>query len=596
MKKVKLLAIAPYEGMAEIINSLSYDRPNIDTTVRVGNLHTGLKIAKELSYQDYDVILSRGGTADLIRKEIDVPVIDAQISVYDMLRSIKMAESYAGKFAIVGFQSITQCAHMLCDLLQLDIDIFTFESISHVEPVLKSLKEKDYQLVVCDMIGSITAQEFGLNSIMVPSGTESIAAALDEAVKLVNSYLYVRKQKDIFQKALIYDNQDVIIYDSKGNLWFSSIHNNDLKSPILNMVQTYLPAFSKTDGQSFARQIDGCILSITSKHLYYDNEAYILLCIQKKETLFQENDNILSIYNKSEDVANDFTTYYSGMNRVGSAQYLIDEYSTSYFPVLITGEIGTGKDKAAYLLYKNGPYQTSPYYVIDCNMINDKKWYSLIRDEKSPLNNLYTTIYFKNIEALSDVQFTTLLSFLDSSDLAKRNRLIFSMITPLDEKANIHNYLASQLSCLSLPLLPLRERTEDIPSITTLYINELNSSLGKQIVGFQPQAIELMKSYPWPRNLDQLRRIIRQLVTVTNTSYITTESVQSLLRLENISDHKSSSSISSDSLNLKQTLDEITYDIIRMVLEEENMSKDKTARRLGISRSTLWRILKAHEK
>lgn len=594
MKKIKLLAIAPYEGMAEIISALSVQKPDIDITVRVGNLHTGLKIAQELSSQDYDVILSRGGTADMIRKEIDLPVVDAQISVFDMLRSIKMAESYSGKFAIAGFQSITNCAHMLCDLLQLNIDIFTFESTQQVLPILKSLKEQDYQLVVCDMIGSITASELGLNSIMVPSGTESIASALEEAVKLVNTSAHVRKQKEIFQKALIYDNQDVIIYDPKGNLWFSSISNNELKSPILNMVQTYLPAFSKTDGQSFAKQVDKYLLTITNQHLYYDNEQYTLLCIQKKEALFQEEDPTISIYNKGDTTVADFTTYYNSANNVGSIQYLIDEYSSSYFPVLITGEVGTGKDKAAHLLYKNGPYQNAPYYVIDCNKINDKKWNSLMLDEKSPLNNLHTTIYFKNVETLSDSQFTALLTFLDHSELAKRNRLIFSLMTGSNEKSSIRNYLANQLSCLLLALLPLRERIEDIPSITTLYINELNASLGKQIVGFQPQAMDLMKNYSWPHNLDQLRRIIKQLVTITKTSYITEESVGHILKSEDISEYKALDVISSE-LDLKQTLDEITYDIIRIVLDEEKMNKEKTAKRLGISRSTLWRILKTHE-
>ena len=45
-------------------------------------------------------------------------------------------------------------------------------------------------------------------------------------------------------------------------------------------------------------------------------------------------------------------------------------------------------------------------------------------------------------------------------------------------------------------------------------------------------------------------------------------------------------------LDHSQTMEEINYQIIQMVLKEENGSKEKTSRRLGISRSTLWRILK----
>ncbi|MCI9560626.1 hypothetical protein D3Z55_10415 [Clostridiaceae bacterium] len=48
--------------------------------------------------------------------------------------------------------------------------------------------------------------------------------------------------------------------------------------------------------------------------------------------------------------------------------------------------------------------------------------------------------------------------------------------------------------------------------------------------------------------------------------------------------------------NLDQSLADITYDIIRQVMREENDNHSRSAQRLGISRSTLWRILKNHEK
>ncbi|WP_334196206.1 helix-turn-helix domain-containing protein [Muricomes intestini] len=46
---------------------------------------------------------------------------------------------------------------------------------------------------------------------------------------------------------------------------------------------------------------------------------------------------------------------------------------------------------------------------------------------------------------------------------------------------------------------------------------------------------------------------------------------------------------------MTQTLDDINYQIIQTVLNEEHGNKEKTSKRLGISRSTLWRILKNHE-
>ena len=68
-------------------------------------------------------------------------------------------------------------------------------------------------------------------------------------------------------------------------------------------------------------------------------------------------------------------------------------------------------------------------------------------------------------------------------------------------------YYKTETRYLVLRLKPLRERTEDIPGIATLYISQINNELGKQIVGFEPEAMALMKQYSWRENLSQFKRI-----------------------------------------------------------------------------------------
>lgn len=63
------------------------------------------------------MILSRGGTADLLSRETDIPALDISISLGDILQAIKLAENYRAKFAIVGFPSITERARLICNLL-----------------------------------------------------------------------------------------------------------------------------------------------------------------------------------------------------------------------------------------------------------------------------------------------------------------------------------------------------------------------------------------------------------------------------------------------------------------------------------------------
>ena len=65
---------------------------------------------------------------------------------------------------------------------------------------------------------------------------------------------------------------------------------------------------------------------------------------------------------------------------------------------------------------------------------------------------------------------------------------------------------------------PLRERVFEIPALCSLYLNEFNAESTHQVIGFVPEAMELLQSYPWPGNMDQLKRIIRQLTLTAERS------------------------------------------------------------------------------
>ena len=63
----RILAIAPYESMRNLIVNLCADRPEIQLTALVGDLEEGAKLVQTIPSEDYDIIISRGGTAEIIR-------------------------------------------------------------------------------------------------------------------------------------------------------------------------------------------------------------------------------------------------------------------------------------------------------------------------------------------------------------------------------------------------------------------------------------------------------------------------------------------------------------------------------------------------
>ena len=91
-------------------------------------------------------------------------------------------------------------------------------------------------------------------------------------------------------------------------------------------------------------------------------------------------------------------------------------------------------------------------------------------------------------------------------------------------------------------------------------------------------------------NLDQLRRVIREAYLNTDDPYIGTDSVRQVLEKEKRLYYMSVPDY--NPADLSGTLEDITRRIIMQVYQEENYNQSKTAARLGISRTTLWRMMK----
>lgn len=588
MRKIRVLAIAPYEGMAKLILDVANDYENIDITTYIGNLDIGAKIAKEQIYNNYDVIISRGGTANLIRESVDIPVVEVSISAQDVLSAIKSTENYEGKFVIAGFSNTTEYAKMICEIMNYNIPIITFNNSDDAYEKLKELQNNEVSLVVSDMIGSMTARQLGMNSILLSSGVESIRQAFDEIIKLMDAFNYLNKQKYIFQNIILDNISNVIIYDEYKSIWFSKFSSDDIKNDISNIIIEYIDLFFEKDYCSIEKVVDDTIYLFKVKHYFYNDKKYVAVNIEYRINVLNNKDKIFEIYNKNYNIMD----VYSSANFIGDISKYIYDYAKISLPVFLFGENGTGKDKAASMIYENSQYQNNPMYVIDCKKLNDKKFSYIINNENSPLYTLNTTIYFKDVSFLSQLQINQLMDIDNQTKLRKRIRLIFSMVENKDayEKyKDIYNFVINNFECVVLKLPSLRERKKDIPNIVTLYINQISIQYGNQIVGFQEDAMEEIKKFNWIYNLKQLKRVIKELVITTKSSYINKEETLKMLSKEMLSYSKENINIG---LDLEKSLQEINYDIIRIVLEQENNNKEKAAKRLGISRSTLWRLLK----
>jgi transcriptional regulator with PAS, ATPase and Fis domain len=590
--KIKILGIAPYEAMKTSMQKIAEERSDIDLDVYAGDLNDGVEIFNHNRQNNYDVIISRGGTAEMVGKMTSIPVVEISLSVYDILRAIKLAENYSNSYAIVGFPSITETAHMLCTLLQYNIDIVTVHSVDEVKSALNHLKQNGYHMVVGDMITHTTAKNLGLNAILVTSGTESIVTAFNQAVKISTSYMQLKQVNKFLKEVIERDGNYTMVFSQEGEVYLSTWKEKNGEE-LYEMLRYEIPHIISSDNNKIFRNINGTLFSIIGRLVGYQNNNYIVFYVTASKVPIATSKYGIKFSNKKEAEEHFFNSFYSISGSMGGFQDSINQISPSSLPVMLTGEHGTDKEQIARIIYTKSSLKSNPLVTIDCELLNDKSWDYLTNNYTSPINDINNTIYFKSVEALTKERSQQLLSLIVDVNLYKRNRLIFSCTSSLNALIpSAAQEFVKRLSCLTICLAPLRERVMEIPSLSSIYLGSLNVELGKQLIGFEPRAMELLQQYHWPQNYTQFKRLLNELAILTTTPYITSIFVSNLLDKErNITASNHTTVDNGTILNLNRPLDEITQDIIHQVLSQKHGNQAATAKQLGISRTTLWRYI-----
>lgn len=211
--KVRLLGIAPYENMKALMLNLAQARDDVELTVFVGDLQQGVELAKRNFYSDYDAIVSRGGTAQLLQKELDLPVIEIAVTPFDIMRAMKLAENVSDQYAIVGFPGVTASAKQLCQLMQYHIEIHTIQDEEQVEKTLLDLRQRGTRAILCDMVTNRIAMRLGLNVVLITSGPESIQAAFDDAVRLCRCHENLREENRFLRSVIWNQVNHTLVFD-----------------------------------------------------------------------------------------------------------------------------------------------------------------------------------------------------------------------------------------------------------------------------------------------------------------------------------------------------------------------------------------------
>ena len=203
-------------------------------------------------------------------------------------------------------------------------------------------------------------------------------------------------------------------------------------------------------------------------------------------------------------------------------------------------------------------------------------------------------IRFQNFNAISSANGRALIEMILSTQMAVRYRLIFCYTQPAGaELSEICIQLLRSVSCLPITPLPLRNRGDEISSLASLYLGNLNAELGKQISGFDPGAMDQLRKFNWPGNYMQFKRVIRELAIEAEASYIRSASVAEILSRER--NQLLPLFPVQNRSHTTMTLDQIIRQAIEQALRDNDGNQSAAAKQLGIGRSTLWRHMNSSD-
>ncbi len=584
-KKYRILGIAPYHNLRNSLVMAAEKYEEIEITAYTGNLKDGVQLALQ-HMQGFDLILSRGGTAEMIQQVASIPVVEIPISINDILRAVLLLENQTEPYAIVGYPNITQPAHILSEMMNYQMNIITIHHPDELDEVLRTLKEKGNKRVLCDVITEMVAREAGLEPILILSGSEGIESAIEYAINMCNTIEESKAKSRLFMEALQLQDMRTIIMTKMGKVLFSNYDKENVASLIGFLRQ--LAEDSQPIAAKAFHMIDNGLYSILTEETDFLGEDCYIFCLGQNPFPVGGGKHGIRFSSYTEISVMYSSSFYSLTASARLMEEKIKMLNQNMMPVMILGERGSGKNEMAAKLYLESTLQKYPYVTIDCQVINDRTWNYMVSNYNSPFNDQNNTIFISNIHALSRSQQNQLLSLLVDTYAYKRNRIIFSCSQTLDvgvtdPSKNFIDYLA----CTTIYMPPLRELADDIPNAASLYLNRLNVELSKQIVGFTPEALMLLAAYQWPDNILQLKRVLTELAILTSTAYIQYDTVHQAIEKEK----RQYVPATSAAFDYNRPLNEMTREIIKVVLAQCAGNQTLAARRLGIGRTTLWRYL-----
>jgi len=280
--------------------------------------------------------------------------------------------------------------------------------------------------------------------------------------------------------------------------------------------------------------------------------------------------------------------------------------------VLLTGESGSGKQVVAEHIHAKSPRGSGPFVYVNCVAISDDLIEStLFGHERGAFTGAVKrkngrlesaaggTAFLDEIGDISAALQAKLLHFLESGQFESVGgnqtitvdcRLIAATNRNLEDEVASGRFredLYYRLNVITLRVPPLRERVEDIQALAEAFLQRFTAGFKREELSYDPRTLEIMKRYPWPGNVRQLRNAVERMVVMCREPTLT----PALLPPE-VLDGPPMDRKDIETLGYRDAVMVAKRQILSRALRASHGNQTRAAEMLGIQRSYLNRLMK----
>jgi propionate catabolism operon transcriptional regulator len=582
-----------------------------------------------------DVVVGTGAHGAYLRQHLSQPVALVKVGGFDLMAALSKARLISDRIAVVMHLHISPELRRFAGLFALPLELRAYETTDDARRCIHELAQLGIKAIVGPGLIANLAYAAGLEGVLVYS-TDSVRAAFEDAIAIASAKLAEKSRRAQLDSVLRHLNDGVVAVDMAGrivtvNPAVEKLTGTAVGNTLGKAVQSVLTDLKL--GQVLTRGLTdiGSVEDMSGRSIVVDRvplfdegvQTGAIFTLHGSSTLERAVSKLRAHSHRKSRAARyrleDVVAESPQMKNVVKKCAVFAAHSDA--AVLISGESGTGKELLAQGIHNASQRKRAPFVAINCGAFTETLLESelfgyeegaftgasrhgkvglfeaanqgtLFLDE---IGEMPLHLQTRLLRALQEKEITRVggvdAVLVDVRIVAATHRDLIAMV----RRGTFREDLFYRLNILQIAVPPLHQRPEDINVLgIKLVTNALRradcDALTSTVLS---AALPAMLAYAWPGNVRELENFAERLAMacLVNDKAPTRREIKTMLAEMG----NPTASELPEGRSLPSERRSRDSELARDMLDACGGNHDETARRLGISRTTLWRKLRAAE-